>query len=229
MVWGGGGRVEAGRAYRPVRWGRKCASGACCRCIRAVRGGTSGPLRGMMRAEHFEATPDLGGVAHFNDLLRAGNYRSHRGKVMGVGETIFLLRDRFVGGILVIELYGELDIWSTVTLAGHVESLLDQPRPNVVVDLRAVTFLDASGLRLLLRIKSQVAAKEGVLRLVRPAPRVWRVLRLTRLDRAFTVLDGLPAALEEPAERGNGHGSGGGGGREGGRGSGHEGGHGVSA
>ncbi|MEV0263156.1 STAS domain-containing protein [Streptomyces sp. NPDC050617] len=127
---------------------------------------------------------------------------------MGVGETTFLLRDRFVGGILVIELYGELDIWSTVTLAGHVESLLDQPRPDVVVDLRAVTFLDASGLRLLLRIKNQVAVKDGTLRLVRPSPRVWRVLRLTRLDRVFTVLDGLPPVLEAPAERGNGQGHG---------------------
>ncbi len=160
----------------------------------------------MMSAEHFEATPDLGGDAHFNDLLRAGNYRSHRGKVMGVGETIFLLRDRFVGGTLVIELHGELDIWSTVTLAGHVESLLDRPRPDVVVDLRAVTFLDASGLRLLLRIKRQIADKDGALRIVRPSPRVWRVLRLTRLDRSFTVLDGLPAALERPVEHRGDHG-----------------------
>ncbi|MEU7044185.1 STAS domain-containing protein [Streptomyces varsoviensis] len=125
---------------------------------------------------------------------------------MGVGETTFLLRDRWAGGTLVIELYGELDIWSTVTLAGHVESLLDRPRPDVVVDLREVTFLDASGLRMLVRVKRQVADKGGALRIVRPCPRVWRVLRLTRLDRAFTVLDGLPAALERPAEHRGGHG-----------------------
>ncbi|MEV0274853.1 STAS domain-containing protein [Streptomyces sp. NPDC050610] len=125
---------------------------------------------------------------------------------MGDAEKTFLLRERFADETLVIELYGELDIWSTVTLAGHVESLLDRSCPDVVVDLRAVTFLDASGLRMLLRIKHQVADKGGALRIVRPSPRVWRVLRLTRLDRSFTVLDGLPVALEAAAEHRGGHG-----------------------
>ncbi|HET6856945.1 MAG TPA: STAS domain-containing protein [Streptomyces sp.] len=108
---------------------------------------------------------------------------------MGVDEITFFLRDRVMGEVLVIELHGELDIWATVVLCERAEAICDRPRPDVVVDLRPATFLDAGGLRLLLRIRAQVARRRGALRLVRPIPKVWRVFRMTGLDQAFTVID----------------------------------------
>ncbi|GAA2096835.1 hypothetical protein GCM10009801_66720 [Streptomyces albiaxialis] len=60
------------------------------------------------------------------------------------------------------------------------------------MDLRGVTFLDASGLRLLLRVKELVAEYGGTLRLLRGSAKVWRVLCLARLDHVFTVVDDWP-------------------------------------
>ncbi|MEN8649973.1 STAS domain-containing protein [Streptomyces sp. 21So2-11] len=121
---------------------------------------------------------------------------------MSVDEITFFLRDRTIGGVLVIELHGELDIWATVVLCEWAEAICDRPRPDVVVDLRPATFLDAGGLRLLLRIRAQVVRRRGSIRIVRPVPRVWRVLRMTGLDQAFTVIDIMEGQPITPIEVG---------------------------
>ncbi|MBC9714779.1 STAS domain-containing protein [Streptomyces sp. TRM66268-LWL] len=108
----------------------------------------------------------------------------------------FGLRHHVVGNTLVLVPQGELDAWAGQHLAAPVTELLRRPRPDVIVDLRALTFLDAGGLRLLLRIREQVADHQGTLRLIRGQPRIWLVFRLTRLESAFTVLDRPPAPIE---------------------------------
>lgn len=117
---------------------------------------------------------------------------------MGTPDPGFALHHRVVGESIILTFRGELDAWADQELAPCVAELLDRPGADVVVDLRQVTFLDAGGLRLLVRIKALAVARRCSLRLVRSSPRVWRVLRITRLDRSFTVLDGMPAALDAP-------------------------------
>ncbi|PKV90088.1 STAS domain-containing protein [Streptomyces sp. TLI_146] len=118
---------------------------------------------------------------------------------MNVEEVAFFLRERTVGAALVIELHGELDIWARTQLSPRLEELLDRPWPSVAVDLSGVTFLDACGLGMLVWLQARIKAYGGRLSLVRPAPNVARILRITRLDRAFTLLDDLPASCRVPA------------------------------
>lgn len=117
---------------------------------------------------------------------------------MRTSDPGFGLHHRVVGGSLVLTFHGELDAWADRELAPDLAVLLNRPGPDVLVDLRQVTFLDAGGLRLLVRVKRYAAARERTLRLVRSSPRVWRVLRITRLEDSFTVLDGMPAELDTP-------------------------------
>ncbi|MEV0322910.1 STAS domain-containing protein [Streptomyces sp. NPDC050658] len=117
---------------------------------------------------------------------------------MGISDPSFGLRHRVVDGLTVLTLHGELDAWAEQELEPCLRELLDRSGSDVVVDLREVTFLDAGGLRLLVRIRNRTIAGGRSLRLVRTRPRVWRVLRITRLDSSFTVLDTLPAELDVP-------------------------------
>ncbi|MEU5951851.1 STAS domain-containing protein [Streptomyces sp. NPDC047525] len=117
---------------------------------------------------------------------------------MGTPDPGFGLHHRVVDGSIVLTFRGELDAWADLELAPRIAELLDPPGVDVVVDLRQVSFLDAGGLRLLVRIKGLAVARRCSLRLVRSSPRVWRVLRITRLDRSFSVLDGMPADLDTP-------------------------------
>ncbi|MEW1922874.1 STAS domain-containing protein [Streptomyces sp. NPDC088360] len=120
---------------------------------------------------------------------------------MGTPDPGFGLHHHVVDGSIVLTFRGELDAWADLELTPRIAELLDRPGVDVVVDLRQVSFLDAGGLRLLVRIKGLAIARQRSLRLVRSSPRVWRVLRITRLDRSFTVLDSMPVGLDTPDDR----------------------------
>ncbi|MFG2647988.1 STAS domain-containing protein [Streptomyces sp. NPDC048436] len=117
---------------------------------------------------------------------------------MGTSDPGFGLCHRVVDGSIVLTFRGELDAYAERELAPRMAELMNLPGTDVVADLRRVTFLDAGGLRLLVRMKRQATARGRPLRLVRSSARVWRVLHITRLDRSFTVLDVMPAALDTP-------------------------------
>jgi len=58
----------------------------------------------------------------------------------------------------------------------------------VVLDLRELTFLDSSGLRLILALQAGVHERGGRLVLVRGPRRVHRVLELTRADEELEIV-----------------------------------------
>ncbi|GHF42187.1 hypothetical protein GCM10010218_24150 [Streptomyces mashuensis] len=111
---------------------------------------------------------------------------------MGVHELAFSLRERVVGGAVVAELLGEIDIFAEQTLAPRLESLATRCRGDLVVDLRGVTFLDASGIRLLLRTHLRATARGARLRVVRGGPMATKVIRIAGVEQAFTWLDAFP-------------------------------------
>ncbi|MCD9143607.1 STAS domain-containing protein [Streptomyces albireticuli] len=102
------------------------------------------------------------------------------------------MSERVASGAIIIELHGEIDILAEQELGPRVDALTERFRADVVIDLREVAFLDASGLRLLLRARERVLERGGRLRLVRGVPRVFRVLRVTGVEGAFTVVDAFP-------------------------------------
>ncbi|MET9360095.1 STAS domain-containing protein [Streptomyces sp. NPDC006632] len=73
----------------------------------------------------------------------------------------FGLWDRAVEAATVLELYGEIDIEARTALGPTVEKLIDREAPQVVVDLRPVTFLDPDGLRLLSAVPVGIVPETG--------------------------------------------------------------------
>ncbi|MER5783902.1 STAS domain-containing protein [Streptomyces mobaraensis] len=117
---------------------------------------------------------------------------------MGGYELAFTMRERVAGGAVTIELSGEIDILAEQQLGPRLEALAGRHRADLVIDLRGVTFLDASGLRLLLRARNRVARGGGRLRVVRGGPRVSKVIRIVRLEPAFHWLDAPPGPPTAP-------------------------------
>lgn len=111
---------------------------------------------------------------------------------MGTADFTFGLEHRTAGTTLFLLLSGELDIWADGELAPRAARLIGAVRPEVVIDLHHVTFLDAGGLRLLLGIRHRVADRQGTVRLVRAHGQPHRVLRLTGLAREFDLVRGEP-------------------------------------
>ncbi|MCP9206332.1 STAS domain-containing protein [Streptomyces cucumeris] len=109
----------------------------------------------------------------------------------------FGVRVRVVGGVTVAEVAGELDIFAAGRIAARLESLAQARCPDLVLDLRPVTFLDCAGLSLMCRLRNRVLEREGRLRLVIDDPRFLRLLRMVRLEDAFEVLEDLTPAVAE--------------------------------
>ena len=94
------------------------------------------------------------------------------------------------GTIFTFVLKGEIDLNAVQQLEGQVEVAFDGEERLVVLDLGGVEFIDSTGLRLLLRIKTQVAADGGNLLIGRLSRPVKKLLDLTKLTDRFEYLDG---------------------------------------
>ncbi|CAK7286427.1 Anti-sigma factor antagonist [Streptomyces misionensis JCM 4497] len=89
------------------------------------------------------------------------------------------------GGIHVLTPAGEIDHHTGDSLSQTLD-LSSTPRPRVVVDMRQVTFMDSSGINILIAVHRALTGAGGRLRLAAPRTAVMRTLALVGID---TVID----------------------------------------
>lgn len=86
-------------------------------------------------------------------------------------------------GHRVIAVRGDVDLETSDALVAAVQRVLsDDPAAKVVVDLTTVAFLDSSGVRALLRSRSEAVAGGGSLSVTGAQGLVADVLRITAVD-----------------------------------------------
>jgi anti-sigma B factor antagonist len=85
-----------------------------------------------------------------------------------------------------IEPIGELDLASCARLRAELHELLAAGFSHVVIDLRDLTFLDTTGIELLIALNAQAQRDGWQLALIPGPPDVHRVFKLT------ATLDALP-------------------------------------
>jgi anti-anti-sigma factor len=88
---------------------------------------------------------------------------------------------------------GEIDLSTVADLESRLEQALEGGSDLLVVDLREVTFLDSSGLRLLLRLDEHQRENGRRLVLVQGGRRVARVFELTGAGERLAI-------VEDPAQ-----------------------------
>jgi anti-sigma B factor antagonist len=89
--------------------------------------------------------------------------------------------------VAVVVVAGEIDLSTMPELRLTLANVITPPREEVVVDLAAVEFIDASGVGVLVGAAGE-AARAGVkFRLHAPSPAVERVLNLAKLDDSLEV------------------------------------------
>lgn len=97
----------------------------------------------------------------------------------------------------VLRVDGEIDLYTAPLLRERLVDLLAAGVKHVVIDTSGVTFLDASGLGVLVGGLKRLRAHGGSLALVSDQDRIVRLLRLTGLSRFFppyaTVADAIAA------------------------------------
>jgi anti-sigma B factor antagonist len=90
---------------------------------------------------------------------------------------------------VLVHLAGEMDLAVAGTVGATLRDLFDVGFTSMVVDLREVSFMDSSGLDVLLSARQRAAEIGGRLSLVRGPDEVQRVFALTGTTALFTFDD----------------------------------------
>lgn len=97
---------------------------------------------------------------------------------------------RAAGGTTLLEIRGELDILAVSVLSDRLDEITGAQGVDLVLDVRAVTFIDCAGLSLLSRARQRTRQRGGRLRLTGAdgGGSVARLLRMTGLEGSFDLV-----------------------------------------
>ncbi|NGN64834.1 STAS domain-containing protein [Streptomyces sp. A7024] len=128
--------------------------------------------------------------------MHAGAPGRQSGTSRPAPESTELLRTYALREFTVLELRGEIDLAALPRLQPHIDFATGGHGPQIVIDLRQVTFLDCSGLRLLCRARTRAEERGGRVRLICDHPLTLRILRAAGLMQAFRPVADMEAAVE---------------------------------
>ena len=102
---------------------------------------------------------------------------------------------RDVGSVTVLELNGKLAGEAGLALLDRVETLVQDGRQQVLLDLGQVSFVDSGSLGTLLSLRSSVAKQGGAVKLSNVGSRISDLLVATKLEMVFDTFNSEPDAL----------------------------------
>jgi anti-sigma B factor antagonist len=111
------------------------------------------------------------------------------------------LAARKVAEYVVLEIGGEVDVYTAPKLRERLMELVNAGDTHVVVDLSRVEFLDSTGLGVLVGAHRRLRARDGSLDLVCPHDRLLKVFRITGLDNVFDLHTSVEEATRGGATR----------------------------
>jgi len=105
------------------------------------------------------------------------------------------LSTRTEQGRTIVEVGGEIDVYTAPALREHLIDLVSQGNQHIVVDMERVEFLDSTGLGVLVGGLKRVRAQEGSLRLVSTQERILKIFRITGLEKVFPIHTSVDEAV----------------------------------
>jgi anti-sigma B factor antagonist len=100
-------------------------------------------------------------------------------------------------GSWVIELAGEVDLYTAPELKQELIRIIDSGAKVVVVDLEETTFIDSTTLGVLLGAVKRLRPAGGSLLLVCSDRNIRKIFEITLLDRVFSIFETRAEALEQ--------------------------------
>ncbi len=103
---------------------------------------------------------------------------------------------RVVDDVVVLDVSGELDLYTSPALQDALRGLLTEGRTRLIVNLSETTYLDSTALRILTAARQQSQEAGGNVGLVYTQPPIDRLMTITGLKDLFPVFPSEADALE---------------------------------
>jgi anti-sigma B factor antagonist len=105
------------------------------------------------------------------------------------------LETRQEDGHTIIEVGGEIDVYTAPKLRDKITELVSNGSYNLVIDMEKVDFLDSTGLGVLVGGLKKVRAHDGSMRLICNQERLLKIFRITGLAKVFAIHSSQADAL----------------------------------
>jgi anti-sigma B factor antagonist len=105
------------------------------------------------------------------------------------------VQTRQEGEVAVLAASGEVDVYTAPDLDRAITETLGDGRSRLVIDLSGVSFLDSTGLGVLVKGLKGAREADGWLHLVVTAERIRKIFDITGLDAAMPLFDTVDDAL----------------------------------
>ena len=102
---------------------------------------------------------------------------------------------RKIEQVIILELFGRVSVLEP-RLKQVAEKLIEHGERYFVVDLANVSYMDNSGLGQLCLIYTLARNRGGDMKLLRPTPRIRRLMNVTKLDSVFQSFECEAAAIQ---------------------------------
>ncbi|MFM7186612.1 MAG: STAS domain-containing protein [Armatimonadota bacterium] len=102
---------------------------------------------------------------------------------------------RTVSDVPVVQLNGELDIDQAVRVREHLDKVMDGGALRLIIDLSDVSYIDSTGLGMLVAVHKRLVAEQGFYVLTVPRASQRKVFEITGLSTVLVIMQSLEEAL----------------------------------
>jgi anti-sigma B factor antagonist len=95
-----------------------------------------------------------------------------------------------------LTLNGEVDVYTAPDLKKQLNDAIQSGCVNVIVDLEGVSFIDSSGLGVLVSALRRAREHDGAVRIVCTRENILKIFRITGLDKVFPIFSDISGARE---------------------------------
>lgn len=104
------------------------------------------------------------------------------------------LAARIQEGMTVVELSGpRLDAANADGFKNDLKEMIDAGQNRIVLDFDRIQFMDSSGLGAIVGCLKYMGA-DGTIEIARPSATIMKILKLTRMNKVFTIRDAPPTS-----------------------------------
>lgn len=106
------------------------------------------------------------------------------------------LQHRIDDGVAVVEADGEIDVYTSGLLRDRLLALSDEGHCRLVVNLENVSFIDSTGLGVLVGVWHRLLPSDGVIALAAPISKVRAVFDTAGLTKPLSIYESTAEAVQ---------------------------------
>ncbi|MEJ5284922.1 MAG: STAS domain-containing protein [Brevinematia bacterium] len=102
---------------------------------------------------------------------------------------------REAGEIVIFDITGEIDLYNAPEIKEKIKDEMNKNKVNIIINLDKVTYIDSSGIGVLISSLSNLKKVGGALKLINVYASVRKVFELTKLTSFFDIYDSEADAI----------------------------------